>query len=274
LSAVHIYFHFQDTYSSRRSRSRSRHDYPFRLQLVAAVLLLTCTQTASAYRPFDSTDAAVAGPGEFELELGPLGRLREGSKRFRVAPAVIGNFGFSGDRELVIQGQREVALDRDMREPASSIVDNGIFIKQVLRQGVLQDKPGPSIATEYGFLLPAVHGEGGTGFSVAGIVSERWNAATIHLNAVAAMTRDHEPDLFLGAIIEGPHSWIVRPVAELFVDQASGHPRITSRLIGAIWRVRDNLSFDVGVRSARSGREAIQEFRLGLTWALSWKNEP
>ncbi len=27
---------------------------------------------ALAYRPFDSTDADVAGPGEFELELGPV----------------------------------------------------------------------------------------------------------------------------------------------------------------------------------------------------------
>jgi hypothetical protein len=244
------------------------------LQLFTAVLLLTCAQTAFAYRPFDSTDAAVAGPREFELELGPLGRLREGSKRVRVAPAVIGNFGFSGDRELVVQGQREIALDRDPGEPAASIVDNGIFIKQVLRQGVLQDKSGASIATEYGFLLPGMHGERGTGFSVAGILSQRWDAATIHLNAVAALTRDHEPDLFLGAILEGPHSWIVRPVAELFVDQGSGHPRVTSRLLGAIWRVRDSLSFDVGVRSARTQGETIREFRLGLTWALSWKGQP
>jgi hypothetical protein len=44
--------------------------------------------------------------------------------------------------------------------------------------------------------------------------------------------------------------------------------------VGAIWRVGDNLSFDVGVRSARSGNEAIHEFRLGLTWALSWKKQP
>ena len=66
-----------------------------RLPLLAAVLLFGCVEPACALRPFDATDAAVAAPGEFELELGPLGRLREGSKRFRVAPAVIGNFGYS-----------------------------------------------------------------------------------------------------------------------------------------------------------------------------------
>ena len=31
-------------------------------------------RTASAYRPFDGTDAAVAGPGEVEIELTAAGR--------------------------------------------------------------------------------------------------------------------------------------------------------------------------------------------------------
>jgi len=60
-----------------------------------------------------------------ELELGPIGRLREGSKRFLVAPAVIANIGFSGDRELVIEGQREIAVDCEAGEPHSALVDDG-----------------------------------------------------------------------------------------------------------------------------------------------------
>jgi len=241
--------------------------------LAMAVLQLVYAQSALAYRPFDSTDADVAHAGEVELELGPVGRLREGSKRFLVAPAVIANIGFSADRELVIQGQREVALDREPGEPRSALVDNGAFIKQVLRRGVLQDEAGPSVATEYGVLLPSVHGEHGTGFSIAGIVSQRWEVATVHLNAALARTREHEPDVFLGAILEGPYSWRVRPVAEVFTEQARGSARINSRLVGAIWRVRDGLSFDVGLRSAQAGGEPIHELRLGLTWAFSLKKE-
>jgi hypothetical protein len=241
--------------------------------LALPVLFLATSSTVFAYRPFDSTDAAVAGPGEFELELGPLGRLREGAKRFRVAPAVIGNIGLPQDMELVIQGQREVALDREVGEPRSSVVDNGVFIKQVLRHGVLQDKAGPSVATEYGFLLPAIHGQKGTGFSVSGIISERWDVATIHLNGAVALNRDHEPETFLGIIVEGPYSWAVRPVAEIFTDHASGSPHITSRLVGAIWRFRDTLSFDVGWRSAHFGSDAIHEFRIGLTWAIAWQKK-
>src|SRR5882762_11367696 len=135
--------------------------------------LLPLAEPALALRPYDSTDADVAKQGEFELELGPVGRRREGSKRLEVAPAVIGNFGLEGDRELVIQGQREVALDREPGEPRSAIVDNGVFIKQVLRQGTLQHAPGPSVATEYGLLLPSINGAKATGLFVDGILSQR-----------------------------------------------------------------------------------------------------
>lgn len=237
--------------------------------LGALGMLFLVPAPALALRPYDSTDADVARHGEFELELGPVGRRREGSKTIQVAPAVVGNFGLEGDRELVIQGQREVASDREPGEPRSAIVDNGVFIKQMLRQGALQGASGPSVATEYGLLLPSVHGEKGTGLSVAGIASQRTEAISAHLNAALAWTREHEPDLFLGAILEGPHSWVVRPVAEVFGEKASGSPRITSGLVGAIWRFRDGLTFDAGIRRAHDGNETIRELRLGLTWTFS-----
>jgi hypothetical protein len=49
--------------------------------------------SALAYRPFDGTDAAVADPGQLEIELQPVGRLQEGSERFLFAPDVVFNFG-------------------------------------------------------------------------------------------------------------------------------------------------------------------------------------
>jgi hypothetical protein len=104
-------------------------------------------------------------------------------------------------------------------------------------------------------------------------VSQRWDAATVHLNGMLSWTREHEPGAFAGVIVEGPYSWRVRPVAELFVENATGSPHTTSGLVGAIWRVRDGLSFDVGLRSAHAGDETIRELRLGLTWAFSFKGE-
>lgn len=237
------------------------------------VLMIVPAHRALAYRPFDSTDADVAKPGEFELELGPVGRLREGDRRFLVAPAVVANFGLSGERELVIEGRREVARQAEPDEAHSALIDNGVFIKQVLRRGVLQDASGPSVATEYGVLLPDVHGEHGSGLSAAGIVSQRTPALTVHLNGALAITREHEPDAFLGVILEGPHAWRMRPVAEVFTERARAAERIDSVLVGAIWRAREDLSLDTGVRSARAGAAAVHELRLGLTWTFSYRRE-
>jgi len=239
-----------------------------------ALILAMLSAPALAYRPFDSTDAAVAEPGEFELELGPIGWLSEGANTFRVAPAVVANFGLPWRSELVLEGQRQVAIDPAAGEPKTSLVDTGVFVKTVLREGALQDASGPSVAAEYGVLLPEVHGQSGTGASVAGIVSQRWDAGTLHLNAALAYNRDHEPDGFLGAILEGPYAWTVRPVAEIFGEQASGSPRTSSALVGAIWRARDDLTLDFGLRFAHSGDELMREVRLGLTWTLSFKKEP
>jgi len=244
------------------------------LRMLAAVLIqLAYAAPALAYRPFDSTDADVAKAGEFELEFGPVQRFDQGGKRFADAPAVVANFGLTRDHELVIETRREVALDAEPGEPRSSFVDNGVFIKQVLRRGILQDEKGPSVATEYGILLPDQHGDSGTGASIAGIVSQRGDAGTIHLNGSVSWTREHEPAGFAGVILEGPYSWRVRPVAEAFAERVSGSSSTTSALVGAIWRVRDGFSFDVGLRSGKAAGESVHELRLGFTWAFSYKNE-
>lgn len=239
-----------------------------------ALFIAVLAAPAHAYRPFDSTDAGVAGPGEFELELGPIGRLRDGQDTSRVAPAVVANFGLPWRSELVLEGQRQVLLDPAAGEPTTSVVDTGVFVKSVVREGALQDREGPSVGAEYGVLLPEVHGQPGTGASLAGIVSQRGKTGTLHLNAALAWNREHEPDMFLGAILEGPYAWAVRPVAEVFGEQTSGSPRTTSGLVGAIWRARDDLAFDFGLRFAHAGDAPIREIRLGLTWTLSFKNGP
>jgi hypothetical protein len=169
----------------------------------------------------------------------------------------------------VIETSRQVARDPEPDEARASLVDTGVSIKQVLRRGTLQEESGPSVAAEYGVLLPGIHAQDGTGFSVAGIVSQRGAAGTVHLNAQLARTRDRESQLFLGAIVEGPYEWPIRPVAEVFTDHVTGSARVNSTLVGAIWRARDGLSFDAGLRYARAGDEPIHELRLGLTWSFS-----
>jgi hypothetical protein len=236
-------------------------------------LLAACAclpHEAFAYRPFDNTDAATADPGEFELELGPFGYLREGASRWLVAPAMVANWGISGDREIVLQGQGQTLLGTDQAAPRTSVTDTGLFLKQVLRRGVLQEEPGPSVAMESGFLLPEFHGQSGTGFSTAGIVSEKSDLGAIHFNTQVSLARDHHADLLVGSIFEGPEAWTVRPVAEVYGEQErTAGARTFSKLISAIWKFNEQLSFDIGIRQARIGSEPIHEVRLGLTWSLS-----
>jgi hypothetical protein len=229
---------------------------------------VTWCSSALAYRPFDATDADVAGAGVFELEFGPVGYLKEGREKFWVAPAAVANFGLAGDREVVVEGKLQRLIDDNSDGPRTSLVDSGLFLKQVHRPGSLQESTGPSVATECGLLLPTIHGESGMGARCAGIVSQRWPTATVHLNAALALTRQHNPDLFLGAILEGPYDWAIRPALEFFAERESGKPWTFSTLVGVIWRAKDNLSFDFGARVARAEHENVSEVRAGLSWGF------
>jgi hypothetical protein len=224
---------------------------------------------ALAYRPFDGTDAAVAAPGEVEIELQPAGSLREGGTTTLVAPATVFNYGLSEGWEAVLEGQGQTPLSPS---GPSSLTAAGAFLKHVLVPGSLQDKTGPSVATEFGVLLPDSTGNSGVGASLAGIVSQRWDWGTVHLNAETALTRDHHADLFLGSILEGPSKWSVRPVAEFFYENEFGKSETISGLIGLIWKVRDDLSFDVGLRHALTNGHPVNEVRAGMTFGFALRD--
>src|SRR5689334_24768520 len=235
---------------------------PLAVLALAGIVIAAWVSPASAYRPFDGTDAAVAEPGEMEVELQPAGVQRDGSQKTLIAPATVLNFGLPQQWEVVLEGELQTPLSPS---GATSLTASGAFLKHVLREGVLQDKSGPSIATEFGLLLPDNDGSNRLGASLAGIVSQRFDWGTVHVNGAAALSRDHNPDFFLGAIVEGPIKWKVRPVAEFFYEDEVNAARTISGLVGAIWQVNDKLSFDVGFREALTGGHPVSEIRAGFT---------
>src|SRR5882724_5515513 len=236
---------------------------PFASVSIITLSLLAWSDPARAYRPFDGTDAAVAKKGEMEIELQPAGRLRDESGTGLIAPATVINYGLSEDWEAVFEGQGQTLLSPP---GPTSLTAAGAFLKHVMLPGSLQDKTGPSVATEFGVLLPDSTGDSGVGASLAGIVSQRWDWGTIHLNAETALTRDHHGDIFLSSIIEGPSKWRLRPVAEIFYENEFGKAETISGLIGLIWQVRDNLSFDFALRHALTSGHSVNELRAGLTF--------
>jgi hypothetical protein len=205
-----------------------------------------------------------------EIELGPLGFVKEGAERFLVTPGVVINWGLADRWELVLEGRHFVKLAENDDTPRSRIEDSALSVKTVLREGTLQERTGPSVATEVGALLPTIGGDdSGMGAEGSLIVSQRWPDLTVHLNAALAWTRAHRPGFFGGTILEVHDAWAVRPVAEVFVEAERDVPTAVSGLVGAIWRVRDGLSIDAGLRLARAGGVNTTEIRAGLTWAFS-----
>jgi hypothetical protein len=222
---------------------------------------------ALAYRPFDSTDAAVADVGELETELGPAGFRRSGAESSVVAPAYVLNYGIAKNWEVVLEGRGEHPQS-PAEDTRSRLVGNALLLKGVLQEGALQNKSGLSVATEVGLLLPGINDEPGVGASWLGIVSQRWSWGTVHVNVGAALTREQRADLFVGTIIEGPHDWKIRPVAEVAYEREFNMTERFSVLGGAIWQVRDGLSFDVGLRQAWVNTRPETELRAGLTFAF------
>jgi len=125
---------------------------------VMAVITGWCRSSA-AFRPFDGTDAAVADTGKVEIELGPVEYRREGATRTLFAPSTRVNYGFAPDWEAVVEGRIAHGLSGDIR--GTGLTEDSVTLKGVLREGVLQEKAGPSIATEFGVLLPGIRADRG-----------------------------------------------------------------------------------------------------------------
>lgn len=253
--------------------ARTRSHWRLRTWKSAAVPVVMAVATAGsphgalAYRPFDSTDAAIAAPGEFEIELGPAGYLKDGSGRILVAPAAILNLGIADNWEVVVEGRGHTTL-----HPVSTqtrLVDDQISLKGILREGSLQNKSGPSVAAEFAVLLPEVNGTHGAGAAAAAIMSQRWPWGSLHFNAEATLTRDQTAEIFIGGIAEGPSDWKVRPVAEVLYEREIGRSEKISGLIGAIWQLKDNLAIDLGIRHANTATQTENEVRLGLTLSFA-----
>ena len=229
--------------------------------LIATAGLFLLPNCAFAYRPFDSTDPAVADLGKFEVELSPLSYRNGEQERTWIVPQLRLNYGFAEDWEVVLEGQGEQS--KGMR---GRLVENALSVKTVLKEGSLQDKEGASIAVETGLLLPGINDENGLGASITGIVGEKFSWGAVHVNLAGSLTRDQRGEMFFGTILEGPDRWTVRPVAEfVFIREGGGHQE-TALLGGAIWQVKDGLALDFAVRHGQNDGRPETEIRAGLTF--------
>src|SRR5262245_66669007 len=97
--------------------------------------ILMPTSAAMAYRPFVSTDAAVADPGYVELEVGCIGFREDHGESTIVAPTHVANVGVYRDFELVAETKatRDLASNGDPWRAE----DTALSLKWIAREGIL-----------------------------------------------------------------------------------------------------------------------------------------
>jgi len=221
-----------------------------------------------AYRPFISTDAAVADPKEVEIEFGYFTLEREKGENSFIVPRVILNYGLFKSWEAVA----EFAVRRSPGAEVN-VIDPALFLKGVLKEGVLQDKDGIGIAVELGPLLPSTaKGERNFGFEGIGILTGKVGPMIFHLNGGLGVERSTgEPIGIWGVIGELPVASGVRLVSEVNGEKPRREDQRNSALLGVIWQPwpSKNIWFDAGVRRGFTSGVPDWQFTTGVTFGFS-----
>ncbi len=243
---------------------------PLRAVAVGCFLLfwLIAPSSSWAYRPFISTDAAVADPKEVEIEFGYFTLEREKGESSFIIPRVVINYGLLKNWEAV----GEFAVRRSP-DGEVNIIDPALFIKGVLKEGVLQDKEGIGIAVEVGPLLPSTEkGERNFGFEGIGILTDKLGPFIFHLDAGLGVERS-TGDLvgIWGVIGELPVTKALRVVGEVNGEKPRREEQRDSALLGLIWQPwsSKNVWFDSGIRRGFTSGVPDWQFTLGVTFGFS-----
>lgn len=239
-----------------------------KLFLLLGLQLFVATKSW-AYRPFESTDADVIDAGEIEIELGYFNWMRADGENSYVTPQFVFNYGLSDRLELVAEFEVEHPANE-----SSEFADPAVFLKSVLKPGVLQGERGLSFAIEAGTLLPAHNGDE-FGIEAIGIISGKLSNVNWHLNFGGGMNRaDHDSFTLWGVIAEFPLSSFgadnLRLVGEFNGESVQGESAENSALLGLIWEPasRPNLSLDFGVRNGTSSASDDWAATLGMSFSF------
>ena len=210
------------------------------------VCIVLLVSSAWGYRPFVSTDAAVAERARMEIELGYFTLARTQGKNTFLTPQIVVNYGFAQNLELV----GEAGVEKPP-EAGPQLVDPALFLKAVVKEGLLQEREGVSVAVELGPLLPSTRPEERRlGFEGIGIVSHRVSPFIFHLNAGGGVDREGtRPFAVWGLIAELPVVPQLRLVGEVNGESVHGQAANNSALLGVLWQSPlPNVVFDAGIR--------------------------
>ena len=199
-----------------------------------------------------------------EIELGYFNLERTRRENTITTPSVVLNYGFAKNWEVVGEFRVEASPDFEITDP-------GLFLKGVLKEGVLEEKEGVSFAIEAGPLLPStLPHEHGVGFEAIGIVSGKVAPVTVHVNGGGGLDRDDRHAFVIwGVIGELPVHPKVRFVGEINGESTQDQRSNNSALFGVIWQpTPKNVFLDAGIRRGISRAAPDWQFTIGLTFGF------
>ena len=240
--------------------------------LFVFVCIVLLVSSAWGYRPFVSTDAAVAERARMEIELGYFTLARTQGENTFLTPQIVVNYGFAQNLELV----GEAGVEKPPNA-GPQLVDPALFLKAVVKEGLLQEKEGVSVAVELGPLLPSTRPEERRlGFEGIGIVSHRVSLFTFHLNAGGGVDREGtRPFAIWGLITELPVVPQLRLVGEVNGESVHGQAANNSALLGVLWQSPlPNVVFDVGIRRGFSHGAPDWLCTTGVTFSFPLPASP
>ncbi len=235
--------------------------------VLSVIVFLGGVSNVYAYRPFVSTDAAVVEMGETELEIGLYNFTDDKGLDEITIPSLIYNYGLTDTWELVAEFDIQIYKEGD--DDDNELKDPAVFLKNVFKEGILQNKDGASMAWEFGVLLPStVNGEHTTGLEALGIYSGKLSDFVYHVNIGGELDRaDFAFNSIWGAIVEYPFDSKFRVVGEINgTFQRHGLPS-NSGLIGFIWELGD-INLDAGVRRGFSSTASDWALTTGITFSF------
>lgn len=241
---------------------------PFRVAACVLLVVLGAPTPAWAYRPFVSTDAAVADPNEVEIEVGAFTIERDRGENAFVIPRAVVNYGLLKNWEAVAEFAVRRSPDAQL-----NLIDPALLLKGVLKEGVLQEKDGIGIAVEVGLLLPSTErGERNVGFEGTGILTETLGPVMVHVNGGLGVERSTGDVVGIwGVIGELPVAKGLRIVGEVNGEKPRREDQRDSVLLGTIWQPwpSKNVSFDAGVRRGLTSGVPDWQVTLGMTFGFS-----
>ncbi len=235
----------------------------FLLRLASIITLSILSTSVFALRPFESTDADVIDAKETEIEFGLITVERDEDETSYISPSLVFNYGLTNSLELVAEFEIERTTENKWE-----IVDPGLFLKSILRDGILQGNQGLSIATEFGFLLPSTQkNEKDIGGEALMIASGGIAELAYHINVGGGINLDGHSFSVWGVIGEIPLSESLTLVGEVSGEDTTRDNSEQSILLGIVVNpASSNIEWDLGVRRGITNAATDYSLTFGFTF--------